>query len=225
VSEASRPISAAPTPRTAVRRKPERASYDEAAVNAILDEALFCHVGVVRDGAPVVIPTIHARHGDHVYLHGSPAAGILRDARGGVEICVAATIVDGLVLARSPRYHSLNYRSVVLFGRVHRLRDKTAKAAALDCLVEHVVAGRSACLRTATPKEIAETEVLQLSLTEASVKIRTGPPLDPDADKDLPIWAGVLPLMLATGEPIEAPGVPPNATVPDHVRTWKRAAT
>ncbi|MGH9054533.1 MAG: pyridoxamine 5'-phosphate oxidase family protein [Acidimicrobiales bacterium] len=211
--------------RTAVHRRPERAAYDETTVHAVLDEALFCHVGVVRDGAPVVIPTIHARDGRALCLHGSPAAGILRDARRGVDVCVTVSIVDGLVLARSAFHHSLNYRSVVIFGHAERVRDPRAKARALDHIVEHVVPGRLPSLRPTSPAELRETEVLRLPLTEASAKVRTGPPIDADEDLAFPVWAGVLPLITIPGVPLPDAHVAATTALPAHAEHWARPGT
>jgi uncharacterized protein len=209
--------------RNQVRRKPERAAYDFETVSAILDEALFCHVGLVRDGAPVVIPTIHARDGRRLYLHGSPAAGFVRDAREGTEICVTASLVDGLVLARCGRSHSLNYRSVVVFGRAERVTDDVEKRRALEAFVEHVTPGRWQHLRPMTEKEVREVDVLALALEEFSAKVRTGAPGDSDEDRALPIWAGVLPLgLVPTGPPVADTGVSPTVAVPAHVAEWSR---
>jgi nitroimidazol reductase NimA-like FMN-containing flavoprotein (pyridoxamine 5'-phosphate oxidase superfamily) len=211
--------------RTRVRRKPERAAYDFATVAAILDEALYAHVGVVRDGAPVVIPMLHARLDDQLYLHASPAAGLARDTRDEPELCVTATLVDGVVFARSARNHSLNYRSAVVFGRARRVVDDTEKRRALERFVEHVAPGRWTLLRPMTEHDVREVDVLALGLSEASAKVRTGPPLDPDADRELPIWAGVLPLgLVPTAPPVAAAGVPADLVPPAHVAAWSRGA-
>lgn len=180
--------------KTELRRLPERGSHETEVIHAILDEALICHVGFVHDGFPVVIPTIHARSGDTLFLHGSPASRMLRDLAAGVEVSVNATIVDGLVLAKSWFHHSLNYRSVVIFGTATVVSDDEQKGAALRAIVEHVKPGRTAEARPPNAKELAGTLVLALPLTEASAKIRTGGPIDDDADADHPAWAGVLPL-------------------------------
>lgn len=180
--------------KTELRRHPERGSHETEVIHAILDEALICHVGFVHDGFPVVIPTIHARSGDTLYLHGSPASRMLRDLAAGVEVSVNATIVDGLVLAKSWFHHSLNYRSVVIFGTASTVTDDEQKGAALRAIVEHVKPGRTAEARPPNAKELAGTLVLALPLTEASAKIRTGGPVDDDADADHPAWTGVLPL-------------------------------
>jgi nitroimidazol reductase NimA-like FMN-containing flavoprotein (pyridoxamine 5'-phosphate oxidase superfamily) len=187
-----------------VWRHPERGVYDRARIEAILDEALFCHVGFVHDGRPFVIPTIHARRGDVLYLHGSPASRMLRTIAGGVDVCVTATILDGLVLARSVYNHSLNYRSVVALGRARRVDGRDEKLAALEALVEHVRPGRSREARGPNERELAGTEVLALPLDEVSAKVRTGPPKDFEADLTFPVWAGVIPVTLALGAPQRA---------------------
>ena len=220
------PMTSSPSDRTAVRRKPDRARYDAETVHAILDEALYCHVGVVRDGSPVVIPTIHARDGDRLYLHGSPAAGMFRDSRRGVEICVTVTIVDGLVLARSARNHSLNYRSVVVFGRAQRIEDPAAKAHAFRVVTDHVVPGRWDRLRPMSDDDVRQTDVWSLDLAEASAKVRSGPPGDPEPDLALPIWAGVLPVgLVPVGPPVPEAHVPAGLEPPEHVLGWSRSRT
>jgi len=197
------------TERTTLKRLPERGSHDRATIDAILDEALVCHLGVVDgEGRPFVVPTIHARDGDRLYLHGSPASRALPTARdGGVEVCVTATLVDGLVLARSAFHHSLNYRSVVVYGRATRVEAPAEKAAALTALVEHVLAGRSAGCREPDDHELRSTLVLSVPLDEASAKIRSGGPKDDEADLDLPVWAGHVPLRVVADEPVADDGV------------------
>ncbi len=210
-----------PSKRIRVRRRADRGSYDEDTIHAILDEALICHVGFVRDGYPVVIPTIHARDGDQLFLHGSPAAGFVRDLSSGIPVCVTATIVDGLVLARSANHHSMNYRSVVVYGEASPVTDRAAKIGALKVITDHIAPDRWPHLREINEDEIRTTAVLRISLDEASAKIRTGGPIDPDDDVALPIWAGVLPLSLQAGDPITDALVPQGVDVPDHVRlTW-----
>lgn len=189
--------------RTDLRRHPERAAGLEL-VHAVLDEALHCHVGVVRDGAAVVLPTIHARVGDTLFLHGSPAAGMLRDGRKGVELCVSATIIDGLVLAKSVFSHSMNYRSAVVFGAARRVTDPTEKLAALEAITEHVTPGRWSTARRPTERELRETEVLAVLIAEASAKVRTGPPAETALDADLDVWSGVIPVTLVQGDPVPA---------------------
>jgi uncharacterized protein len=184
-----------------VKRHPERGEYDRETIDAILDEALICHVGFVVDGQPYVIPTIHARAGDILYLHGSPASRMLRRIKEGVDVCVTATLLDGLVLARSVYNHSMNYRSAIVLGRAHEITDIDGKLRAMECVVEHVVPGRWAEARQPNEGEIKGTTILALPLHEASAKIRTGPPKDFDEDLSLPVWAGVIPLDLQRGRP------------------------
>ncbi len=207
------------TDRTRIRRLPERGNYDRATIEAILDEALICHVGFVVEGRPVVIPTIHARVGDHLYFHGSPAAGMLRTLRGGLDACVTVTLLDGLVLARSAFHHSMNYRSVVVFGKAEEVVDRQEKVRVLDKLVEHVCRGRSADARRPNEKELKQTLVLRIPIAEASAKIRTGPPKDDEEDYALPVWAGVLPLALTPSAPVADNEEP----VPDYVMKYRRA--
>lgn len=213
----------APTGRTTLRRHPERGEPDRAALHALLDEALVCHVGLSTDEGPVVIPTTHARHGEQLVLHGSPASRLLRGAGGdGTPVCVTVTLVDGLVLARSAFHHSVNYRSAVIFGHATPVEDPTAKAEALHRLVEHVAPGRMADARPPSAKELAGTLVLSLPLDEASVKVRTGPPVDDEADLDLPVWAGVLPLSLVAGPPEGDPLLDHGIPVPPYVSRYAR---
>jgi uncharacterized protein len=168
-----------PTPRTRVNRLPARGSYDRAAVYAILDEALSCHVGFVTDGQPFVIPTIHARIGDRLYVHGAMASRMLSVMSKGVPLCVTVTLVDGLVLARSAFHHSMNYRSVVILGTAQDVTDPEEKGRALDAIVEHVMPGRLAEVRAPNESELKRTRVLSLPIEEASAKIRTGPRFGP----------------------------------------------
>jgi nitroimidazol reductase NimA-like FMN-containing flavoprotein (pyridoxamine 5'-phosphate oxidase superfamily) len=207
------------TDRTRIRRLPERGNYDRPTIDAILDEALICHVGFAVEGRPVVIPTIHTRVGDHLYFHGSPASGLLRTLRtGGVDACVTVTLLDGLVLARSAFHHSMNYRSVVVFGKAEEVVDREEKLRVLTALVEHVCRGRSSDARGPNEKELKQTLVLRVPIAEASAKIRIGPPKDDEEDYALPIWAGVLPLALVPSKPI-----PDNeAAIPEYVTRYRR---
>src|SRR4051812_25438736 len=199
----------APSARTAVKRLPARGHYDADTVHAILDEALFCHVGLVDPaGHPVVLPTIHVRRGDQLYLHGSPASHLLRTAKDGVDVCVTVTLLDGLVLAKSTFHHSMNYRSVVVMGRAEPVLDPVEKARALGVLVEHIVPGRTADAREPTEQELKGTLVLRLPITEASVKRRTGGPVEDPADDDLAVWSGVVPLRVVAGAAEAEPGNP-----------------
>ena len=208
------------TDRTRVRRLPKRGHYETGTIHPILDEALICHVGFVVEGSPVVIPTIHWRDGDTLYIHGSAASRMLRSLRDGVDACVTVTLLDGLVLARSAFHHSMNYRSVVVFGKAREVTDAGEKLRALDALVEHVVRGRSKEARPANDKELRQTLVLAIPLSEASAKIRTGGPVDDEEDYALPVWAGVLPLTITPGEPVPDAGI--TASLPDYVRDYKR---
>src|SRR5438270_5785885 len=192
----------APTERTTLKRLPKRGEYDRDRVYAILDEAFVCHAGFVADGQPVVIPTGYGRIGDLLYIHGSAASRMLRTLGEGIDVCVTVTLVDGLVLARSAFHHSFNYRSVVVFGRARVVTDRNEKMAALRAFTEHVIPGRWDEVREPNDSELKATTVLALPLQEASAKVRTGPPIDDEEDHALPVWAGVLPLRLATGEPI-----------------------
>lgn len=198
-----------PSDRTTLRRLPDRGRHDRATIDAILDEAYLCHLGLVdQAGRPFVIPTIQARAGDVVYVHGSPASRALRTAGDdGVECCVAVTLLDGLVLARSAFHHSMNYRSVVLYGRASKVGDAEEKRAAFDAIVDHVVPGRSRDARPANDIELRGTLVLRLPNDEVSAKVRTGGPIDDDDDLALDVWAGVVPLTLVPGTPEPDPGV------------------
>jgi uncharacterized protein len=209
-----------PTKQTTVKRHPERGAYERTTIDPILDEALICHLGFVIEGRPFVIPTIHARDGDTLYVHGSPASRMLRAAKGGVDICVTVTLLDGLVLARSVYNHSMNYRSVVVLGRAREVTDRDEKLQAMQCVVEHVVPGRWNDARRPSDGEIKGTTILALALDEASAKIRSGPPIDDDADLRLPVWAGVIPLGIEPGDPVPDSGIdgPPPGYVAEYER-------
>jgi nitroimidazol reductase NimA-like FMN-containing flavoprotein (pyridoxamine 5'-phosphate oxidase superfamily) len=215
----------APTPRTEVKRLPERGVYDRAVIDPILDEALICHVGFVHEGSPVVIPTIHARVGDTLYFHGSPASRMLRGMRAGDEVCVNVTLVDGLAVARAAFHNSMNYRSVVVFGQARVVEDVEEKRMALEAVTEHAVPGRWADSRPMTEKEYKGTLMVAVPLNEASAKVRTGPPGDDDEDYDLPIWAGVVPLAVVPGEPVDDPKLRVDVDVPDYLRNYRRPGT
>ena len=204
------------TERTTVRRAAARGSYDRDTIDQILDEAYVCHVGVVHDGTPIVIPTLHVRDGNHLLIHGSPASAMLRQAPKR-EICVTVTLVDGFVLARSAFHHSINYRSVVVIG-TPEIVPAEDKEAALDLIVDQLVPGRRASLRPMTEKEVKGTTVLRLPITEASAKCRSGMPIDDEADYDLPIWAGVVPVATTYGEPLTDPAMRMDVDVPEHAR-------
>ncbi|MGH9483387.1 MAG: pyridoxamine 5'-phosphate oxidase family protein [Terriglobales bacterium] len=210
--------SGAPSARTQVRRLPDRGAYDRAAVHAILDAAFICHAGFVADGGPVVIPTAYGRRGEQVYLHGSAASRMLRSLRDGVEVCLTVTLLDGLVLARSVFHHSMNYRSVMVFGRATAVEEPEAKLEALEAITENIMRGRWNAARHPSPQELKATLVLALPLAEASAKVRTGPPKDEPEDYALPIWAGIVPARLAFAEPIPDPKLPPGIPMPAHAR-------
>jgi len=211
------------TERTKLKRLPKRGHFDRETVYKILDEGFICHVGFAPDGQPFVIPTGYARVDDKLYIHGSQASRMLRTLSGGLDACVTVTIVDGLVLARSAFHHSMNYRSVVIFGRATIVDDPGEKNSALIALSEHIVRGRWADVREPTEQEMRATTVLSVPLVEASAKIRTGPPLDDEEDYALPIWAGVVPLRLEAGEPIKDPRLPDGIEVPEYALNYKRA--
>lgn len=211
-----------PTERTRVKRHHDRAVYDREAVHAILDEALFCHVAVVVEGSPRVIPTIHARIGDVLYIHGSNASRTLRTLRDGGEACVEVTLLDGLVLARSAFNHSMNYRSVMVYGRLREVDDRDEKWRAQRALVEHIIPGRSEDARMPDEKELRQTTIMAIPLDEASAKVRTGPPKDAEGDLDLPVWSGELPLRVVPGEPVDDPLLPPGVERPAYVRGYRR---
>ncbi|MEV5846464.1 pyridoxamine 5'-phosphate oxidase family protein [Streptomyces sp. NPDC051985] len=210
------------TDRTVPTRSAERASYDREAVHSILDEAYVCHLGFVRDGAPVVLPTLFARVGEVLYVHGSTGSRPLRmtgQADPGLPVCVTVTHVDGLVLARSAFHHSINYRSAVVHGVAHQVTDPEEKRLALDALVDHVVPGRSADSRPANKKELAATAVIRLDLNEVSAKTRTGGANDEPEDMDLPYWAGVVPLRKGYDAPITNDDVAADIAVPSYLRS------
>jgi nitroimidazol reductase NimA-like FMN-containing flavoprotein (pyridoxamine 5'-phosphate oxidase superfamily) len=210
------------TDRTKLKRLPKRGHFDRETVNAILDEGFICHVGFVADGQPFVIPTGYARVDDKLYIHGSQASRMLRTLAGRFDACVTVTIVDGLVLARSAFHHSMNYRSVLVFGHATIVDEPKEKYAALLALSEHIVPGRWADVREPNEQELKQTTVLCLPLTEASAKIRTGPPLDDEEDYALPIWAGIVPLKLVAGEPVNDPRLPAETPIPDYAAHYKR---
>ena len=210
------------TDRTKLKRLAKRGHFDRETVYGILDEGFICHVGFVVDGKPVVIPTGYARVEDKLYIHGSQASRMLRTLAGGVDVCVTVTLLDGLVLARSAFHHSMNYRSVVVFGRATLVEDPEEKMAALFALSEHIIRGRWNDVREPTDVEMKLTTVLCLSLEEASAKIRTGPPLDDEEDYQLLVWAGVVPMKLTACEPVDDGRLPEGVPVPDYVKHYKR---
>ena len=203
------------TDRTELRRKPERGRYDRDVAYAILDEAFVGHVAFVDgSGHPVVIPTNIARQGDSLLIHGSPASRMLRTLAGGVPMCATVTLVDGLVLAKSAFHHSVNFRSVVVFGTALAVTDHEEKRAAFDTIVEHIVPGRTADARGASDTELKGTTVLRLPLDEVSVKVRTGGPIDDEEDMSVPAWTGVIEMRTVYSAPSDAPGYATNYTRP-----------
>jgi hypothetical protein len=211
-----------PTERTRLRRRPQRGSFDRATVHAILDEALICHVAFALEGQAHQIPTVHARIGDRLYLHGASANRALRALADGAQACIAATLVDGLVLSRSAFHSSMNYRSVVIYGRGEEVTDPDEKMAVLEALVEHVTPGRWKDVRWPSPGEFAAVLVVRIPLEEASAKIRSGPPIEEPEDLALRTWAGVLPLSVAPGAPLADAHVPAGLEPPAHVVHWSR---
>jgi nitroimidazol reductase NimA-like FMN-containing flavoprotein (pyridoxamine 5'-phosphate oxidase superfamily) len=213
------------TERTTLRRLPKRAVYDRELVYGILDEGFICHVGFAVDGRPFVIPTGYARVDDRLYIHGSQVSRMLRTLAQGVDVCVTVTLVDGLVLARSAFHHSMNYRSVVIFGRASIVEQRDAKLAALLAFSEHVIPGRWDEVRAPSEPELKATTVLSLPLAEVSAKVRSGPPLDDEDDYSLNVWAGVIPLNIGPGEPVSDPRLPAGIETPPYALNYKRETT
>jgi nitroimidazol reductase NimA-like FMN-containing flavoprotein (pyridoxamine 5'-phosphate oxidase superfamily) len=211
-----------PTERTQVRRLPNRGAYDAETIFRILDEGFLCHVGFVVDGQPFVIPTGYARSGETLYIHGSAASRMLRTVAEGVQVCVTVTLLDGLVLARAAFHHSMNYRSVVILGRAVAVEEREEKMKALELFTEHVVRGRWNDVRLPTDAEMKGTTVLALPLSEASAKIRSGPPKDDEEDYELPIWAGVVPLSMVAGAPIPDPRLNSGLEPPAYAKKFSR---
>jgi nitroimidazol reductase NimA-like FMN-containing flavoprotein (pyridoxamine 5'-phosphate oxidase superfamily) len=213
---------AAASERTRVRRVPQRGVYDRSAIDSILDEALVCHVGLVSDGQPFVIPTIHLRIGDELYIHGSAASRMIEHGGSGASLCITVTLIDGVVLARSAFHHSMNYRSVVILGQARVVSAREEKLGVLSALVNRFSAGRAERVRAPNEQELKATTLLALPIVEASAKVRAGGPIDDDEDLAWPVWAGVIPLRLEAlpalvaeprveGEPIPSLGHPFNA--------------
>jgi nitroimidazol reductase NimA-like FMN-containing flavoprotein (pyridoxamine 5'-phosphate oxidase superfamily) len=208
------------TPRTKLGRLPARGHHDLATLHALLDDGLVCHVGFVHDGRPAVIPTLYARVGDQVYLHGSSASRMLRTLAGGAEVCVTVTLVDGLVLARSAFHHSVNYRSAVLYGAARPIEDPAERNRALHAFTERLIPGRWDHVRVPTRQELKATTVLVLPIEEGSSKIRTGPPVDDDEDYALDVWAGVVPLRMTIQPPVPDERLKPGIATPQHVERF-----
>jgi nitroimidazol reductase NimA-like FMN-containing flavoprotein (pyridoxamine 5'-phosphate oxidase superfamily) len=207
-----------PSSRVAVRRLSKRGDYQRETIDAVLDEALICHIGFVHDDQPYVIPTLHARVGDQVLIHGSAASRTLRTIAAGAPLCLTATLVDGLVLARSAFHHSMNYRSVVLLGSARLLEDEDEKTAALEAFTEKLVPGRWDAVRWPTRQELKGTKVLTMPIDEASAKVRTGQPVDDEEDYALDTWAGLVPLGITPGAPQPDPRLADGTGVPAHVK-------
>lgn len=219
MSESTAPLSV--TDRTRIHRLPERARTSRDDLYAVLDAGMICHLGVLVDGYPVVLPTAFGREDDTLYLHGSTGNRTLR-AADGREVCVTVTHLDGLVCARSVFHHSVNYRSAIVFGTARAVTEDVAKLAALRAVTDHLIPSRWDAVRTPTKKELAQTLVLALPLAEASVKVRTGPPADEDEDLASRAWAGVVPAALTFGEPVPDPLLPADTPVPTHIRALRR---
>jgi len=211
-----------PTPRTRVVREPHRGAYDQETAYQILDEGFICHVGFIADGQPFVIPTGYGRSGDHLYIHGSAASRMLRRLDQGVAVCVTVTLLDGLVLARSVFNHSMNYRSVVVLGTATAVEDPQEKLQALRALSEHILPGRWDDARQPNEKELKATLVMRLPIAEFSAKVRQGAPIDDEEDYAFPTWAGVIPLEMAVGAPINDPRLDPTKAVPSYVQNYSR---
>jgi len=211
-----------PTERTQVKRLPKRGKYERETVFAILDAGFVCHVGFIVDGQPYVIPTNYGRSGDTVYLHGSAASRMLHTLSEGVPMSVTVTHVDGLVLARSAFHHSVNYRSVVILGTARLVTDAAEKMEALRVFTEHVMKGRWDDVRQPTEQELKATTVLALPLEEVSAKVRTGGPIDDEADYTLPVWAGVLPLETSVKEPVPDPQRKRDQPIPPYLKNYSR---
>jgi uncharacterized protein len=211
-----------PSSRTRVVREPHRGVYDRAEAYKILDEGFICHVGFVIDGQPYVIPTGYGRSGDSLYLHGSAASRMLRNLDRGIPVCVTVTLLDGLVLARSIFNHSMNYRSVVILGIAHAVTDSEEKLKALQALSEHIIPGRWAESRQPNEKELKATLALKVPIEEFSAKVRQGPPLDDEEDFSFPTWAGVIPLQMVAGEPVNDPKLDAARGVPAYAKHYSR---
>jgi nitroimidazol reductase NimA-like FMN-containing flavoprotein (pyridoxamine 5'-phosphate oxidase superfamily) len=212
------------TARTTLRRLPQRGAFDRESINQILDEGFICHVGFAVEGQPFVIPTGYARFEDKLFIHGSQASRMLRTVGQGIDVCVTVTLIDGLVLARSAFHHSMNYRSVVVFGRATVVNEREEKLAALRALSEHMIPRRWDDVRKPNERELQLTTVLSVPLEEASAKVRTGPPLDDEEDYELDVWAGVIPLRLIANAPIPDPRLPPEIDPPTYALDYSRSS-
>jgi nitroimidazol reductase NimA-like FMN-containing flavoprotein (pyridoxamine 5'-phosphate oxidase superfamily) len=211
-----------PTPRTRLVREADRAVYDREAAYRILDEGFLCHVGFVLDGQPFVIPTSYGRKGDSLFIHGSAASRMLRQAKEGVPVCITVTLLDGLVLARSIFNHSMNYRSVVVLGKATLVDDPAEKIEALRLLSEHIIPGRWADSRQPNERELKATSILRVPIEEFSAKVRKGPVVDDEEDYSFPTWAGVVPLEMVAGEPVDDARLVPGQEVPAYAKRYVR---
>lgn len=210
------------TPRTKIKRMPSRGHYERELVYQILDEGLVCHIGFTVDDQPFVIPTAYGRVGDRLYIHGSAASRMMKSLSKGIEVCVSVTLLDGLVLARTAFHHSMNYRSVVVFGTATAVQDTDEKLQALEAFTEQIVPGRWAEVRQPTAQELMVTSVLELPLHEASAKVRTGFPDDESQDYSIPAWAGVIPLELTATTPIADSCLQPEIILPSYLHNYTR---
>ncbi len=204
--------------RSKIKRLPSRGFYDKETINQIIDEALYCHVSFVHSNQPYIIPTIHARMNDRIVLHGAKGSRLMKHIAEGNEICIAITLMDGLVLARSVFHHSMNYRSVVIFGKGKLLENKVEKLEALKTITEHLIPGRWEDARKPNEKELNATTVVSIDIDEASAKIRTGPPIDDEEDYNLPVWAGVIPILQKFDSPVNDPKLNEDIVLPNYIR-------
>jgi len=211
-----------PSERTRVKRLPERGAYDKETVYSILDEGLVCHVGIAVENQPFVMPMAYARSGDTLLLHGSGGSRLMRALKTGADVCVTVTHLDGLVLARSAFHHSMNFRSVVIFGTARVIDDEDAKLAAFREFFEHVMPGRWDDVRPPNRKELTQTALVELPLDEVSAKIRTGAPGDEKEDYALPVWAGLIPFELSPLPPVADPALSDDIDAPDTLETYSR---
>jgi uncharacterized protein len=214
-----------PTERTTLKRRATRGSYDRGTIYKILDEGLVCQLGFVSEGRPFVIPTSYGRTGDRLFIHGSRDSRMLGVLGEGGDVCLTVTLVDGLVLARSAFHHSINYRSVMVFGQARIIADPQEKTGALQAIMEHIMRGRWKDVRKPTPEELGATSVLSIELREASAKIRTGPPVDAEEDYGLPVWAGTLPVRSVWGEPMNDPRLRDTIRIPRYISEYRRPAS
>lgn len=210
------------TGRSRVRRQPRRGHYDSATINAILDEGFLCHVGFLQNNEPFVIPTLYARSGSNIYIHGSSLSRMLQELEHGIDVCLTVTLVDGLVLARSAFHHSMNYRSVVVFGRGRLVKDTESKLTALKAISENVMPERWEDARAPSDQELNATSVIEISIDEASAKIRAGDPKDDKRDYGLPIWAGVLPVSMNYGRPVPDSVLDPGIELPEYLKHYEK---